>query len=392
MKPRRDPSGEEKRRGGRPRSTGTVNVLCDCGAAFHLSPEGPSPEDVAGLVAFSESMHRQVEQAKLIARVDSTVLISGESGAGKERIAQLVHAHSARKDGPFIAVNCGAVSESLFESELFGHTRGSFTGATRSRPGLFEAACAGTLFLDEVGDVPLAMQVKLLRALQEREIRRVGENRSRPVDVRIVAATNRDLTGDVASKKFRQDLYYRLKVIEIRVPPLRERLQDILPLARLFLTEAAADMKRNVNSFSPEVVDRLLHYDWPGNVRELKNAVERGVALARGSRVEFDNLPREIRQASHAPAAHGFLRSLRDVERAHILATLDAHGGNRARAAEALEIGIATLNRKLKMFKRMAPPSGYAGPLRRKEDLRKSYAGPLRRKEDLESFREASTG
>jgi transcriptional regulator with PAS, ATPase and Fis domain len=309
-------------------------------------------EDPSGIMARSDTMQRVVEQARRMAGVDTTVMISGESGAGKERIARLLHDQSARSEGPFIALNCGAVPETLFESELFGHVRGAFTGAAQDRAGLFEAANGGTLFLDEVGDIPSSMQVKLLRAFQEREIRRVGENRSRPIDVRIVTSTNRDLSADVAAKRFRKDLYYRLKVVELTVPPLRERREDILPLARMFLTEAALRMKRHVETLSPAAADKLLHYEWPGNVRELENAMERAVALARKSRVELDELPPEVRHAVPIPDVQGSARSLQEVEKHYILAALESHGGNRARTAEALKIGIATLHRKLRSFAR----------------------------------------
>ena len=200
-------------------------------------------EDPTELMARSPEMRKLMELAKTIAAIDSTVLITGESGTGKERVARFVHDYSPRTDGPFIAVNCGAITETLLESELFGHARGSFTGATADRPGLFEAANGGTLFLDEVGEISLPMQVKLLRALQEREVRRVGENKSRPVNVRIVSATNKNLKTEVAEKRFREDLYYRLNVVELPVPPLRKRREDILPLARLLLAEAALQMK-----------------------------------------------------------------------------------------------------------------------------------------------------
>jgi transcriptional regulator with PAS, ATPase and Fis domain len=187
-------------------------------------------------------MRRIMGLAKTIAKVDSTVLITGESGTGKERVARFVHDNSARSGGPFVAVNCGAISETLLESELFGHARGAFTGATSDRAGLFEAANGGTLFLDEVGELSPAMQVKLLRVLQEREVRRVGENRNRPIDVRIVTATNKDLLIEVSAKRFREDLYYRLKVVELAVPPLRSRREDLLPLARLLLAESSLHM------------------------------------------------------------------------------------------------------------------------------------------------------
>ncbi len=309
-------------------------------------------EEPLGIVARSTTMRKLVELARRVARVDSTVLVTGESGSGKERIARFIHDESTRAAGPFVAVNCGAITETLLESELFGHTRGAFTGAMQDRPGLFEAANGGTLLLDEVGEVSPGMQVKLLRALQEREIRRVGENRSRSVDVRVLAATNRDLSGEVAKGAFRQDLYYRLKVVELPVPALRERREDVLPLARVLLAAAALRMKSKVAGLSPSTADQLLRHDWPGNVRELENAMERAVALARGSRVELDDLPEEVRRAAPlpAPATAGSVRPLDDVEKEYILAALERNGGNQTRTAKQLEIGTATLYRKLKSY------------------------------------------
>jgi two-component system response regulator HydG len=317
-------------------------------ALTRVSPDEVEPE---GLVAKSPAMRQVLDLARRVAKVDSTVLITGESGAGKERIAQLVHDESTRASGPFIAVNCGAIAETLLESELFGHVRGAFTGASHDRPGLFEAAHNGTLLLDEVGEVSPAMQVKLLRALQEREIRRVGENKSRRVDVRILAATNRDLTHGVAGGSFRQDLYYRLKVVELHVPSLVQRRDDILPLARVLLAEAALRMKRHISSLAPNAADQLLRYEWPGNVRELENAMERAVALARGSRVELEDLPEEIRSAVPKPVAiSGTVRPLEDIEKEYILAALQQNGGNQTHTAEQLQIGSATLYRKLKSY------------------------------------------
>ena len=309
-------------------------------------------EEPLGTVAQSPAMRQLVDLARRVAKVDSTVLLTGESGAGKERIARLVHEESTRAAGPFIAVNCGAITETLLESELFGHARGAFTGATSDRPGLFEAANSGTLLLDEVGEVSPGMQVKLLRALQEREVRRVGENKSRRVDVRVVAATNRDLAHGVAGGSFRQDLYYRLKVVELHVPPLRERRDDVLPLARVLLGEAALRMKRKISSLAPATADQLLRYEWPGNVRELENAMERAVALARGSRVELEDLPEEIRQAFAKPvASKGTVRPLDEVEKDYILAALKLNDGNQTHTAEQLRIGSATLYRKLRRYR-----------------------------------------
>jgi DNA-binding NtrC family response regulator len=308
-------------------------------------------EEPLGIVAKSPAMVRLVDLARRVAKVDSTVLITGESGAGKERIARLVHEESARATGPFIAINCGAITESLLESELFGHARGAFTGATQDRPGLFESANRGTLLLDEVGEVSAGMQVKLLRVLQEREVRRVGENKSRRVDVRVVAATNRDLAHGVAGGSFRQDLYYRLKVVELHVPPLRERRDDVLPLARVLLGDAALRMKRKITGLGPGAADQLLRHEWPGNVRELENAMERAVALARGGRVDLEDLPEEIRQAFPRPVVtKGKVRPLDQVEKEYILAALELNDGNQTHTATQLEIGSATLYRKLKSY------------------------------------------
>jgi two-component system response regulator HydG len=319
-------------------------------------------DEPLGIVAKSVAMAQLVELARRVAKVDSTVLITGESGSGKERIARLVHEESMRATGPFVAVNCGAITETLLESELFGHARGAFTGAAQDRPGLFEAANRGTLLLDEVGEVSPGMQVKLLRALQEREIRRVGENKSRKVDVRLLAATNRDLAHGVAGGEFRQDLYYRLKVVELHVPPLRERREDILPLARVLLADAALRMKRKIAGLAPDAADQLLRYEWPGNVRELENAMERAVALARGVRVLLEDLPDEIRQSAPIPvAARGKVRPLEAIEKEYILAALELNDGNQTHTAKQLRIGSATLYRKLKSYglsgKKRAVPS-----------------------------------
>jgi transcriptional regulator with PAS, ATPase and Fis domain len=301
-------------------------------------------EEPLGIIAKSPEMQHVVELARRVAKVDATVLITGESGVGKERIARLVHDESTRATGPFIAVNCGAITETLLESELFGHKRGAFTGADSDRPGLFEAANHGTLLLDEIGEVSSGMQVKLLRVLQEREIRRVGENRSRSVNVRVLAATNRDLAQRVADGGFRQDLYYRLKVVELHVPPLRDRRDDILPLARVLLADAAVRMGRKISVLAPRAVDQLLRYEWPGNVRELENAMERAVALAGGSRVDLADLPEEIRQAFPKPVINqGTVQPLSEVEKEYILAVLELNGGNQTRTAKQLQIGSATL-------------------------------------------------
>ena len=303
-------------------------------------------EEHPGVVARSAGMRRAFDLACRVARVDSTVLLTGESGVGKEILARVVHERSPRASGPFVAINGAALPENLLESELFGHARGAFTGASSDRPGLFEAANGGTLFLDEIGEVPLGLQARLLRALQEREVRRVGENRSRKVDVRVLAATNRDLGKDVETGHFRRDLYYRLRVIEIPIPPLRERPEDVLPLAKALLVDAARRTGAKVSGFTAEAARLLLRHRWPGNVRELANAVERAAVLADGARVGAEDLPDEIARPGRGAGAAG--DALADVERAHVLSVLGEENGHREKAAKRLGIGVATLYRKLK--------------------------------------------
>jgi len=252
-------------------------------------------QDSTELMPQSPVMLKLMELAKTIAVIDSTLLITGEIGTGKERVARFVHDRSARADCPFISVNCGAITEKLLESELFGHAHGAFTGATEDRPGLFETANGGTLFLDEVGEITLPMQVKLLRALQEREIRRVGENKSQPINVRIVSATNKNLKIEVTENRFREDLYYLLKAVELAVPPLRQRKEDVLPLARLFLAEAAVQMRKFVDGLTTSAEKQLLGYAWPGNVRELADTIERSVALAKTNLVDVADFPPALR-------------------------------------------------------------------------------------------------
>ncbi|HEX2060099.1 MAG TPA: sigma 54-interacting transcriptional regulator [Thermoanaerobaculia bacterium] len=306
--------------------------------------------DPSGIVAASEAMRRTLDLGRRFARVDSSVLITGESGVGKERLGRLIHDESERAAGPFVAVNCAAVTESLLESELFGHARGSFTGATQDRPGLFEAANRGTIFLDEIGEIAPSMQVKLLRVLQEQEIRRVGENRNRKVNVRVIAATNRDLMQEVAAGRFRDDLYYRLRVVELRIPPLRERRQDILPIARRTLAQVSRRLGRPMQGFTPAAADQLLRYAWPGNVRELQNAIEHAIVLADGPRVDAGDLPEEVRLSVPKPSSADLTLPLDEVERRYILAVLEANDGNRRKTAEQLGIGEATLYRKLRSY------------------------------------------
>lgn len=307
-------------------------------------------EAPAGFVAESPSIRGVVDLARRAAQVDSTILVTGESGSGKELVAHLIHTESARAAGPFLAINCGALSGTLLESELFGHARGAFTGASRDRIGLLEAANGGTLFLDEVGELSLDTQVRLLRALQEREITRVGETQPRAINVRVVTATHRHLNERVAEGEFRQDLYYRLAVVEIHVPPLRERRDDILPLARLFLEETAERYGEDTPRLTPEVADQLLRYDWPGNVRELQNAMERAVVLGAGAILTERLLPEPIRPPSAAVALDTRL-TLAELELWHIVAVFNEERGHRGRTAQRLAIGTATLYRKLQIIR-----------------------------------------
>ena len=289
-------------------------------------------------------MQRVMAVAARVAPVDSTVLILGESGVGKERMARWLHDASRRARRPYIAVNCGAFSESLLESELFGHTRGAFTGAISDRPGVFEAAHGGTLFLDEIGEVSPSMQVKLLRVLQQREVRRVGEMRTRPVDVRIIAATNRDLPSEVEAQRFRLDLYYRLRVIELRIPSLRERPEELRTLIEQLLRQTAQRMGRDVTGFTPQAHDALLRHTWPGNIRELEHAIEAACAVAAGPELDLADLPDAVSSA----LASGRLESLRERERAVVRAVLTRNRGNRQRTAQELGISLSTLKRRLR--------------------------------------------
>jgi len=311
----------------------------------------------SGIFTHSDKMQQVVKLASLVARVDASVLISGETGVGKERIARFIHDQSSRT-GPFIAVNCGAITETLLESELFGHARGAFTGASHEREGLFEAAHNGTLLLDEIGEISPAMQVKLLRVLQQREVRRVGENLSRPVDVRVISATNRNLTPGPADLGFRQDLYYRIKVVELIVPPLRHRREDILPLARALLEIAANRMGRELNGMTAAVAEHILKYPWPGNVRELENVMERAAALAQGDRIELHDLPEDVVELAPHAAIHDSLsvRPLDAVFRECIMAAMAINDGNQRVAAAQLGISTATLYRKLKRYGELSGP------------------------------------
>jgi two-component system response regulator HydG len=307
------------------------------------------------MIGGSASIRRVTDLVERVANTDATVLIMGESGTGKELVARALHARSHRESGPFIAVNCAAMPEALLESELFGHAKGAFTDAKAARTGLFVQASGGTLFLDEIGEMPLEMQPKLLRALQERSVRPVGGTQEVPFDVRLVAATNRDLETDVEERRFREDLFYRVNVVRIDVPPLRARGHDVLLLAQHFVTRFSQRSRKTVAGLSNAAAEKLLSYDWPGNVRELENCIECAVALTRCEQIAVDDLPHRIREHRISPLATPTeepleLVSMDEIERRYIARVLQAVSGNKSQAATVLGFDRRTLYRKLERY------------------------------------------
>jgi len=338
-----------------------------------LRAELKAARGVGDLLGASDEMRRVYDLINKVAATDVTVLIRGESGAGKELVARAIHEQSShRRDGDFIAMNCAALPSELIESELFGHEKGAFTGAAGSRKGKFELASGGTVFLDEIGDMSLNTQAKLLRVLEERKIERLGGSHSIPIDVRVISATNRDLAAAVAEEKFRADLYYRLRVVQIDLPPLRDRREDVPMLAENFLQTYAKRYQLKCEEISPEAMKRLVAYDWPGNVRELRNAIERSAVLADGKSLRTDDLPEEIRSAQSQqrpaetfqrssparaeeatdvlsiPYLDDFREARREFERAYIERVLTETGGNVTRAAERVGMHRQSLQQKLK--------------------------------------------
>jgi len=321
-----------------------------------------------GIVGRSAAFRRMLGRARQVATSDVDILIEAESGTGKELIARMIHRLSVRRRGPMVAVNCAAFPETLLESELFGHVRGAFTGATTTKPGKFELANGGTLLLDEVGEMPLSLQPKLLRVLQEREVDRLGDTRPEPVDVRVVGTTNRQLKSMVAEGRFRSDLYYRLNVVPVTIPPLRERREDIAELAQHFLEKHARKSGGRQPMLSSELIERLEGHEWPGNVRELENFIRRALALATGPRLgpelaadwdEDGDAPQaRVMAAGAAGGAAGGTGgvSLREMERQLLEQTLESTDGNRTRAAEILGISIRTMRNKIKEYG--LPPRG----------------------------------
>ncbi len=326
-------------------------------AVHELRRAGRSLPGLDALIGASPAMERVFALLERIAPTEASVLISGESGTGKELAARALHRLSRRGDGPFVSVNCAAIPEQLFESELFGYVRGAFTGAERNREGLLRRASGGTLFLDEVGELPATLQPKLLRVLQERSVRPVGSDRATPIDVRLVAATNRELAREVSSGRFRADLFYRLAVITIPLPPLRERGEDVVLLAEQFIEELSDASGRPRPSLSDESIAALLAAPWPGNVRELRNWMEYAVAMVDGREIQVEHLPAAVsvpppRAAQLEPAGDlESLESIETVERRHILHVLEAVGGNKSKAARILKIDRKTLLARLHRYR-----------------------------------------
>ncbi|MCB9727518.1 MAG: sigma-54-dependent Fis family transcriptional regulator [Deltaproteobacteria bacterium] len=313
------------------------------------------------IIGRSPRMQQVFELVRRVADTRTSVLITGESGTGKELVARAIHHGSRRKDAPMVAVNCGAIPENLMESELFGHTKGSFTGAHAAKVGMFSAADQGTIFLDEVGELPMHLQVKLLRVLQERKIRPVGSNQEEAVDVRVIAATNQDLEDAIRAGRFREDLYYRLNVIRLEIPPLRERREDIALIARHFLKRFAAEMDRPIEDFTPEATELLLAYDFPGNVRELENIVERAVTFETTRAVTPESLPPGVTRGETRlrglsseltvpPEGLDLEGLLADLERGLLVQALERTGGNRTEAARLLQISFRSLRYKLDKY------------------------------------------
>lgn len=320
-----------------------------------ISEKAAVTDRFESLLGTSEPMQQLYDQLVRVADTDVSVLLSGESGTGKELVASALHSKSRRRNAPFVAVNCAAMPEGLLESELFGHAQGAFTDAQKKRKGLFLQADSGTLFLDEIAEFPLALQSKLLRVLETRHLRPVGSDVEVPFDVRIIAATNRDLDSRVEDGLFREDLYFRINVLQIHVPPLRARGTDILTLAQHFLEESSAKSQKAVDGFSEAVAEKLLAYDWPGNVRELRNAMDRGVALARYSRLVVEDLPEKIREYTSSHISIGGdnpaeLVSMDEVERRYIAHVMNTVQGNKSIAARILGYNRKTLYRKLERY------------------------------------------
>ena len=333
-----------------------LQLLHRAGEKHHLISENRQLRDrlaqfeSAEIIGKSAAIRKVLSEVARVAPTEATVLITGESGTGKELVARSLHALSNRAEGRFVAINCAAIPETLLESELFGHEKGAFTGAERRRLGRFELASGGTIMLDEIGELPAALQVKLLRVLEERRFERLGSEEEIEVDLRLLAATNRDLPEEVAAKRFREDLFYRLNVINIHLPPLRERRDDILPLTEHFIEQISARIQRPVEGITAAAKDHLLAYDWPGNVRELANQIERAIVMSRGHTLDVDDFAALAVPAVAAASGLTSQRTLKDVEREHIEQVLKANEFSINKAAEILGIHRNTLRQKIKDY------------------------------------------
>ncbi len=309
------------------------------------------------MIGKSKPMQAVFQLAEKVAHYDTTVLITGESGTGKELIARGIHFHGERSSGPLVPVNCGGIPETLLESELFGYVKGAFTGADKNKKGLFEEAQGGTIFLDEIGELPMSLQVKLLRVLQESEIRPVGGAKTRQVDVRVIAATAKNLEEEIGRGNFREDLFYRLNVMPIQIPPLRDRAEDIPMLCQAFIERFNRSLKRQVSEVSPDALSRLMKHGWPGNVRELENAIERAMVFAEGRQLKPDHFAPEIGAGTEsdpvdtAISGYSLKKAQRNLEKKLIVRALEETGGNRTRAAKLLEISHPSLLSKIKTYK-----------------------------------------
>jgi two-component system, NtrC family, response regulator HydG len=315
--------------------------------------ETTHPHDLSMVIGKSQSMAKVIDIMKRVSPTESTVLITGESGTGKELLASEIHKHSLRRESPFVVVDCGALVETLFESELFGHVKGSFTGAHVTKHGRFEVADGGTIFLDEISNISMNIQAKLLRVIQEREVTRIGSNKPIKVDVRILAATNISLADRVKQNKFREDLFYRLSVVPINIPPLRERKEDIPQLLKHFLQKYNQKLSKDIRGFTNEAKKAIIDYDWPGNIRELENTIERAVVLTRGNKVGLDDLIYHGIGSSRSMvhSVGGRQKTLEEVEKEYIKSVLKSQHGNKSRTARILGIDRKTLYSKIKKYK-----------------------------------------
>jgi two-component system response regulator HydG len=335
---------------------GTIKRAIIHGEEIHnLQRRIEQTSEYGGIMGKDPKMQVVYKLIEDIAPSDASVLIQGESGTGKELVANAIHRKSLRKSKPFVVINCAAYPSTLFESEIFGHEKGAFTGAIRQKIGRFEQADGGTIFLDEIGEIPPSAQIKLLRVLQSQKFERIGGNQTISIDVRILAATNKDLLKEVKNDRFREDLFYRLNVIPIKLPPLRIRRNDIPLLARYFQKRFTAEMGEDAKDFSSEVMRRLLDYDWPGNVRELENSIEHAVVLSKGSRIELTHLPAVLGRSRQDLNSASSSRSLFDNEKRHLLEVMEECDWNKSQAARRLGISRSTLYDKLKKYQVLRP-------------------------------------